>query len=560
MASRIQGITVEIGGDTTKLSKALESVNKSIKGTQSGLKDVNKLLKLDPSNTELVVQKQKMLKDAMGANWPYALFTFYRTEAFTDDVLIDWYKSVWEQADRLYLHRTSGNWLIMEMNGLAQTGIFYPQFKQSKLWLDFAFRSLEEELNRQIYPDGFQYELTTTYHEVTVNNYQRVIEAAKAFDVSIPDGLLENLFRACRVYLDLMMPDGRMPNINDGSWADSGRRLEPKLRIFPGVPELIWAASGRKEGICPAYRSVALPYSGFFVMRDGWEANSTWALFDGAPFGRGHQHEDKLSVLVHAGGKLLLTEGGNYAYDDSEMRKYVLSTRSHNTVRVDGGDQNRRKGYVWTDSDIEKKAELAWSIGTEFEYAESTYREGYGDMADRSATHNRCIYFIKHPGYGLQPYFIVADRLATDSMGAEDSGEKNVLHQYEFLWHVDSILENPPASSQEGACQGTRICFKEMDVLISGSAHSIEVICGREEGELQGFISTGSEQGLYCPVNCISALFQGGTIRVVTVLYPHAEERGIAGVNASGNPGDEIISIYLKDGSIITYPVVILHA
>lgn len=62
MASRIQGITVEIGGDTTKLSKALESVNKSIKGTQSGLKDVNKLLKLDPSNTELVVQKQKMLK------------------------------------------------------------------------------------------------------------------------------------------------------------------------------------------------------------------------------------------------------------------------------------------------------------------------------------------------------------------------------------------------------------------------------------------------------------------------------------------------------------------
>ena len=69
MASRIQGITVEIGGDTTKLSKALESVNKSIKGTQSGLKDVNKLLKLDPSNTELVVQKQKMLKDAIQATF-----------------------------------------------------------------------------------------------------------------------------------------------------------------------------------------------------------------------------------------------------------------------------------------------------------------------------------------------------------------------------------------------------------------------------------------------------------------------------------------------------------
>ena len=59
MANRIKGITVEIGGDTTKLAKALESVNKSINGTQSGLKDVNKLLKLDPSNTELVAYKQE---------------------------------------------------------------------------------------------------------------------------------------------------------------------------------------------------------------------------------------------------------------------------------------------------------------------------------------------------------------------------------------------------------------------------------------------------------------------------------------------------------------------
>ena len=69
IASRIQGITVEIGGDTTKLSKALESVNKSIKGTQSGLKDVNKLLKLDHSNTELVAYKQEKtvyLRKAVG--------------------------------------------------------------------------------------------------------------------------------------------------------------------------------------------------------------------------------------------------------------------------------------------------------------------------------------------------------------------------------------------------------------------------------------------------------------------------------------------------------------
>ena len=67
MANRIKGITVEIGGDTTKLSKALESVNKDIKGTQTQLKDVQKLLKLDPSNTELLSQKHKLLADAVTA-------------------------------------------------------------------------------------------------------------------------------------------------------------------------------------------------------------------------------------------------------------------------------------------------------------------------------------------------------------------------------------------------------------------------------------------------------------------------------------------------------------
>lgn len=65
-AGRIKGITVEIGGDTTGLQKALKGVNTSIKGTQSSLRDVNRLLKLDPKNTTLLSQKQKILKDAIG--------------------------------------------------------------------------------------------------------------------------------------------------------------------------------------------------------------------------------------------------------------------------------------------------------------------------------------------------------------------------------------------------------------------------------------------------------------------------------------------------------------
>ncbi len=63
--SRIAGITVEIGGDTTKLNDALKDTNNAIKTTQDELKDVNRLLKLDPTNTELLSQKQKLLKTAI---------------------------------------------------------------------------------------------------------------------------------------------------------------------------------------------------------------------------------------------------------------------------------------------------------------------------------------------------------------------------------------------------------------------------------------------------------------------------------------------------------------
>lgn len=65
MAGRIKGITIEIGGDTTGLDKALKSVNSSITKTQSALNDVNRLLKLDPSNTVLVAQKQQLLSQAV---------------------------------------------------------------------------------------------------------------------------------------------------------------------------------------------------------------------------------------------------------------------------------------------------------------------------------------------------------------------------------------------------------------------------------------------------------------------------------------------------------------
>lgn len=64
-SNRIKGITIEIGGDTTKLDKALSGTDKQLKQTTTSLKDIERLLKLDPGNVELLVQKQRLLTDAV---------------------------------------------------------------------------------------------------------------------------------------------------------------------------------------------------------------------------------------------------------------------------------------------------------------------------------------------------------------------------------------------------------------------------------------------------------------------------------------------------------------
>ena len=63
--SRIKGITIEIGGDTTKLQDSLKAVDKQLSSTKSELKDIDKLLRLDPGNTDLLRQKQERLGSAI---------------------------------------------------------------------------------------------------------------------------------------------------------------------------------------------------------------------------------------------------------------------------------------------------------------------------------------------------------------------------------------------------------------------------------------------------------------------------------------------------------------
>ena len=466
----------------------------------------------------------------MGCNWPYALHAFFKSPAFTDDILVDWAKSVCEHGYLLQQQHKEGNWLIMEMNGLAQLSIFFPELSKSPEWLDFAFKLLEEELKRQIYPDGFQYELSTNYHEVVLANYVQLVRVAMAYQIPVPDTFFSTLELAAEVYPKLMMPNGRLPDLNDGCNSPAADFLEGKLVLFPKREDFRWVVSHGKSGHPPVYNSVAMPYSGIMVMRSGWQPDDVWALLDSAPFGHGHQHEDKLSLLMFAHGKLLLTEGGNYAYDESEMRKYVLSTRSHNTIRVDSSDQNRQKNYHWSEQDINRPADFTWQIKDEFEFAQGCYSEGYAAPGTDDVVHKRSVYFIKEPMFqNMKPFFLVVDRMYS-----------NQVHSYENLWHLDSEQINFSAG---------KVTVPGLELLYSQAIEKADAAYGQTEPEWQGWIATSFRQGDYRPIQAVRCLSRGKNLRIVTILDPFSQ---FESVSASDNVEQTEITIKLNDGSYIT--------
>ena len=88
MADKIRGITIELGGDASGLSQALKDVNGDLNNTQKQLKDVERLLKLDPKNTELLAQKQKLLGDQI-QNTKKKLDTLKQAQATMDKNGVD---------------------------------------------------------------------------------------------------------------------------------------------------------------------------------------------------------------------------------------------------------------------------------------------------------------------------------------------------------------------------------------------------------------------------------------------------------------------------------------
>lgn len=459
--------------------------------------------------------------------WHYAIHAFYRSPSVTDHTLTEIFASMWENANRLRCHPTHGNWLIMEMSGLYHVGLLYPFFAEADAWREYATSRMTDELDVQLYPDSFQYELTTNYHGVVVNNYTYAIDTSRAMDAPLPTPFLAVLERAYELYPRLAMPDFTLPDLNDGCRADAAGMCAEALKLFPAREDYRYLASRRAEGTPPPFTDYVFPYSGMAVLRDSWDADSQWAFFESAPFGRGHQHDDKLNFLLYAYGRNLLRDTGNYAYDSSMMRRYVLSSFSHNTALVDGLGQNRHARYAWHDEDIHKLSDLTASLGRDSDVLGGVYNEGYGrELLD--VTHRRTVVRVKCAPLGLKTFYLIIDRFTP-----ADGGE----HTYDVNWQLEAV---PFTAETNG---GTRVTADYGDGVSLSilSPAALVLRCGCR-APFMGWRTNG-------PAPSVVLRARGRETRVVTLLYPSDAGCPVTSVEASCDPAARTVTVRTADGA-----------
>jgi len=264
-------------------------------------------------------------------------------------------------------------------------------FPESKRLMRFAIEELKKEMFKQVYPDGTDFEASTCYHRLVLEiffypvwwevvhhrrfngeNYREL--TGKLFGRSFVN-ILYKMFDAV---LHLLKPNGRMPQIGDN---DNGQflKLYPrevldmryllslgavffnesrwKIREFfesdESIAEIMILCGENGMKIWNSLEWNSLKNINSKVFNDnGWcvmRENKDYCMISCGPNGQkgicGHCHNDKLSFELHIDGMDVIVDPGTYVYTPiPKLRDKFRSTKSHNTVVVDGMEHNKFKG------------------------------------------------------------------------------------------------------------------------------------------------------------------------------------------------------------------------
>ncbi len=463
-------------------------------------------------------------------SWPDSFNYFLSSPSFDDESVVLMVKSFYDHARHLMKYPTTGNWLAMEANGLFHIGVLFPEFTDAAAWRKTAIDRLYAELDKQVYPDGAQIELAAGYHNVSLNSFEMPVRISRLNQLPLPPDYVSKLERMFNYDLFVSMPNRKMPGLNDSGDTDILPWMKKATEHFPKREDFRWIASDGKEGSAPTIRSCEFPYAGHLIMRSGWDPDARYLLLDSGPFGYGHQHEDKLTIVLAAYGRVHVIDPGNYPYDNSAWRKYHIDTFAHNTVLVDSLPQRRRGATDRGQYVVKQPLPHGFATTDAWDYASGVYDEGYGQRDHRIATHNREISFIKSGPGSAAPgdYWIIVDTFTP----LDDAN-----HTYDAMFHLNA---DAIAISAENQSVLTRNAKGSNLQIAPWSTAKLTVTdqSGQEKPYVQGWVFSGgyTVRPIPTPVYHLEAK---GQAKAVFVLFPIKENEPapVIGIKASQAKG-----------------------
>jgi hypothetical protein len=322
--------------------------------------------------------------------------------------------SIPEHAHYARNFHAQGNWLTMELSGLATAATSWPEFSGSAAWLTYSGDAMTKSLADQVYPDGVQTELTSSYHQVALNNFSLFMDICTNAGFPVPQVFREQIIKMWNYIAFTIKPDGNGLLNNDADQIFNRRNVIRASEKFDRKDWLYLATNGQ-QGIRPEGQpSVIFPWAGQLIMRGGYEEPSHYSFFDIGPWGTGHQHNDKLNITVSAFGRDLLVDAGRFAYRGDlavKFRSYACGSAGHNVVMPEGKGQK-----PGPEKAAQQLDPASYRITDTYDFASGSF-DRFTDIKG-SFDHNRSVLYVRGK------FWVVLDRFNTDR-------PRNI----DVLWH-----------------------------------------------------------------------------------------------------------------------------
>ena len=398
--------------------------------------------------------------------WAQVFYGFMNTDYVSPATQLLILSSLPEHAHYARNFHAKNNWLTMEISGLATIATAWKEMKDAKEWLAYSKKTMVESMKEQVYQDGVQTELTSSYHYVALANFVLFNQLCKNAGESLPEYFNQTMEAMYSYLAHTMRPDGFGILNNDADRKDNREWIFDALENY-GREDWRYIATNGKEGIKPEGEpSKVYPWAGQLISRSGYNTDAQWSFFDIGPWGSGHQHNDKLHISISAFGRDLLVDAGRFAYKGEvaeKFRKYARGSQGHNVLLIDGKGQ--APGPRVIDQPLSEKH---FKITPVFDFAWESFDKF--DELDGRNIHTRSMFYVRGN------FWIVVDNIETDQ-----------TRKIEALWHWHPDCEVQKGKNEIVTTNNDKGNLKIIP--IGKTKWDVKLVKGQETPEIQGWYS-----------------------------------------------------------------------